>query len=119
MRFETAQSSRPLPRVATYFVAFQAEHLRDVVKSDAIGIAVDEEHRRFRGLECFRAKVARLEVDRNHALDEVREFVRRRANSLVVGFDGRTLEGFGRHLREYVEGFLALPDPAPAGPIVS
>ncbi len=80
-----------------------------MIEPHAVGVAVDEEHRRFGGLELVGAEVVRLQIDRDDALDEVREFVRRRAQPLVVGFDGRAFEGFGREFRECVQPFL---DPA-------
>ena len=43
---------------------------------------------------------------RDDALDEIREFVWRRAQCLVFGFDGRAFECFRRELRERVECFL-------------
>ena len=89
--------------------ALQAEHFRDVIEPHAVGIAVDEKHRRLGGLELVGAEVVRLQIDRDDALDEVREFVRRRAEFFVVGFDGRAFERFGGELREYVQRFL---DPA-------
>jgi hypothetical protein len=39
-------------------------------------------------------------------LDELRKVVRRRAQLLVLGFDGRAFEGFRREFRERVERFL-------------
>ena len=50
-----------------------------------------------------------FEIDREDALDEVREFVRRRAELFVLGFDGRAFEGFRREFRERVEPFLDQP----------
>ena len=86
--------------------ALQAEHFRDVLEPHAVGVAVDEEHRRFGGLELVGAEVERFQSHRDHALDEVRELVRRRAQFLVLDFDGRAFERFGREFRDRVEPFL-------------
>ena len=50
-----------------------------------------------------------LRSRRDDVLDEIREFVRRRAQFLVLGFDGRAFERFRSEVRECVERFL---DPA-------
>ena len=91
--------------------ALQAEHFRDVIEPHAVGVAVDEEHRRFGGLELVGAEVVRFRSRRDDVLDEIREVVRRRAQFLVLGFDGRAFEGFRREFRESVGRFL---DPAVA-----
>ena len=72
------------------FVALQAEHFLDVLEPHAIRISVDKEHRRLSGLELVRAEVVRLQIDRDDPLDEIREFVGRRTQLLVFGFDGAT-----------------------------
>ena len=47
-----------------------------------------------------------FETDGEDPLDELRKLVRRRAQLLVLGFDGRAFEGFRREFRECVERFL-------------
>ena len=81
-------------------------HFRDVLKPHAIGIAVDEKHRRFRRFEPIGAEVVRSRSHRFDVIYKIGEFVRRRAQFLVVDFDGRAFEQFGRQLRERVEPFL-------------
>jgi len=83
--------------------ALQAKRFRDVIEPHAVCIAVDEKHRRLGGLELVGAEIVRLQIDREDALDEVREFVGRRAKSFVVGFDGRAFERFGGEVRECVQ----------------
>ena len=60
------------PHVAEDLPALQPEHLRDVREAHAVGVAVDEEHRRFRGAELVGAEVVRFEVHRDRAPDELR-----------------------------------------------
>ena len=86
--------------------ALQAKHFRDVLEPHAISVAVDEEHRRPGGLELVGAEVERFRSHRDHALDEVRELVWRRAQFLVLGFDGRAFERIGRESRDRVQPFL-------------
>ena len=86
--------------------ALQAEHFRDVLEPHAVGIAVDEKHRRLGGLELVGAEVVRFRSRREDVLDEIREFVRRRAQFLVFGFDGRAFECFRR---EFAGTRRALP----------
>jgi len=59
-------------------IAFEAEHLRGVVQSDAIGIAVYEKKRRLGGLEFVGSEIVWLQCHRSDALDEARKLVRRR-----------------------------------------
>ena len=75
--------------------ALQTKRFRDVIEPHAVCIAVDEKHRRLGGLEPVGAEIVRLQIDREDALDEVREIVGRRAESFVVVFDGRAFERFG------------------------
>src|SRR5262245_27271873 len=86
--------------------ALEAEHLRDVVESHAVGIAVDEEKRGLGGLESIGSEIVWLQLHRDDALDEVRELVGRRTELLVFGLDGRAFEAVGRQLRESVERLL-------------
>lgn len=86
--------------------ALQGKRFRDVIEPHAVGIAVDEKHRRLSGLELVGAKVVRPQIDREDALDEVREFVGRRAKSFVVGFDERAFERFGGEVGECVQPFF-------------
>lgn len=94
------------PQVAVDLAALQAKRFRDVIEPHAVGIAVNEKHRRFGGLELVGAEVVRLQIDRDDALDEARKFVRRRAESFVVGFDRRAFECFGGEVRECVQPFF-------------
>ena len=59
--------------------ALQAVHFRDVIEPHAVGIAVDEKHRRFGSLEFIGAKVVWSQSRRFDVIDKIREFVRRRA----------------------------------------
>ena len=89
--------------VAHNLAALQAEHFGDVVEPYAVCIAMDEKHRRLGGLELIGTEVVRFGFRREEVLDEIREFVRRRAQLLVFGFDGRAFECFRREFRDSVE----------------
>src|SRR6266404_4905959 len=92
--------------VAVDLAALQAEHFRDVLEPDAVGVAVDEEHGRRGGLELFGAEVMSFGSRGEDPLDELRKLVRRRAQLLVLDFDGRAFEGVRREFRDQVERFL-------------
>ena len=81
-------------------IALEAKHFSDVVQSDAVGIAVYEKKWRLGGLESVGPEIVWLQLNRNDALDEVRELVGRRTELLVFGLDGRAFEGVGRQFRE-------------------
>ncbi len=100
---------RARSHVAKNLVALYAEHLSDVVQSDAVGIAVYEKKRRLGGLEFIGSEIAWLYIHRNDALGKVRELIGRRTELFVLGLDGRAFEGVGCQLRKHVERFL---DPA-------
>ena len=92
--------------------ALQAEHFRDVIEPHAVGVAVDEEHRRFGGLELVGAEVVRFQGRRFDVLDKI-------GNSSGVGLSflysvsmGEPLNASGGDVRECVEPFF---DPAVAG----
>src|SRR5436190_13538329 len=84
----------------------KAKRFGDVIEPHAVGIAVDEKYGRFGGLELVGSEVVRLQIDREDALDEVREFVGRRAERFVVGFERRAFERFGGQERECVQPFF-------------
>src|SRR5207302_8670454 len=92
--------------VAVDLAAPQAEHLRDMFEPYAIGVAVDEEHRRRGGLELVSAEVVPTRSRGKEPLDEIRKVVRSRAQLLVFDFDGGAFEGIRREFREHVERFL-------------
>src|SRR5437660_1440976 len=92
--------------VAVDLAALQAEHLRDMFEPYAIGVAVDEEHRRRGGLELVSAEVVPTRSRGKEPLDELRKVVRGRAQLLVFDFDGGAFEGIRREFREQVERFL-------------
>jgi len=54
-------------------------HFRDMIEPHAVGIAVDEKHRSFGGLEFVGAEVVRSQSPRFDVIDKIREFFRRRA----------------------------------------
>src|ERR687897_3470745 len=87
-------------------IAFEAEHLSDVVQSDAVGIAVDKKKRRPGGLEFTGSEIVWFQFQRDDALDEVRKLIGRRTELFVFGLDRRAFEGVGRQFRERVERFL-------------
>src|SRR5262249_24063033 len=86
--------------------AFQPEHFGDVFKPHAVGITVDEKDRGFRGFEFLGAEVEWLDSYLYEALHEPVELVRCRAQSLVLGLDGRTFERFRLQLGERFNGFF-------------
>jgi hypothetical protein len=80
------------PQVAMNLIAFEAEHLSDVVQSDAVGIAVYEKKRRLGGLESVGSEIVWLQLHRDDALDEVRKLVGRRTELFVFGLDREPLK---------------------------
>jgi len=71
-----------------------------------IRVAVDEEHRRRAGLQLVGADVVPFRRRGEEPLDELRKVVRSRAQLLVLGFNGRAIEGVHCEFRERVEPFL-------------
>jgi hypothetical protein len=80
-----AERGRMSPKMSS---PFKTEHFRDVLQPYAVGIAVDEKHRRSAGLELVGTEIVRFQIHRDDALDKTREFVWRRAQFLVFGFEG-------------------------------
>ena len=97
---------RARPQVAVNLVALEAEHFRDVIEPHAVGIAVDEEHGRFGGLELVGAEVERSQTHRPDVIYKIREFVGRRAQAFIFGFHRSSFEHFPRQCRPKVVRFL-------------
>jgi hypothetical protein len=74
-----------------------------LIEPDAVGVAVAEEHRHFGGLELLGPEIVRFRLGRDDAFDEIRKFLGRRAQFLVLGFDGVVFECSRRELRERIE----------------
>lgn len=85
---------------------FQAIHFCDVLEPDAVGVAVDEEHGRGGGLQLVGVEVLPFGSHGERTLDELRKLVRRRAQLLELGFDGRAFEIIRRDLRDALRRFL-------------
>ena len=81
-------------------IAFETEHLGDVVQADAVGIAVYEKKRGLRSFKFVGSEIVWLQLNRDDALDEVRKLVGRRTELFVFGLDRRAFEGVGRQFRE-------------------
>src|SRR5688572_2050475 len=77
--------------------------------SGAVGITVYEKKRGLGRLESIGSEIVWFQIHRDHALDEVREFVGRRTEPYVYGLDRRATESVGRKRCKRVERLL---DPA-------